>query len=271
MKKIFSILLMMVCVFAFGGGAFAKDKSIKFVQVTDVHYRAGDEDAKTYMKEFTKSVNEIKGLSFVIFTGDNIDTSDMQSLKEFLRLTKSIKAPCYFIIGDHDVARNTGVSKEKYCNTIRRYYWFNPAWTANYKFAKKGFLFVAVDGAKEIIPGPNGYYKANTLAWLEKVLNHNKNKDVVILQHFPLIEPRQIKSHTTYKAEDYLKLLDNHNNVIAVISGHYHLNKEEMRNGVYHISSPALIKEPHYYKLIEIVRSKNMLPMVFTQLREFDL
>ena len=271
MRKFLSSLLIMLCVLAFGGGAFAKDKIIKFVQVTDVHYRSDDEDAKIYIKEFVKNVNEIKGLSFVVFTGDNIDSSDMQSLKEFLRFTKSIKVPCYFIVGDHDVARNSGISKEKYFDTVRQYDWFNPAWTGNYKFAKKGFLFVAVDGAKEIIPGPNGYYKMNTLNWLSKTLNRNKNKDVIILQHFPLVEPRNVKSHTTYKAEDYLNMLDTYNNVIAIVSGHYHTNKEEMRNGIYHISSPAFINEPHYYKLIEIIRSKDMLPMVFTQLREIDL
>ena len=270
MKKFLSGLLILISLVLCGENAFAKDKSIKFVQVTDVHYRSDDKDSKTYLKNFVKSVNGIKGISFVVFTGDNIDTSDMQSLKEFLRITRAVKAPCYFIIGDHDVARNSGVSKEKYFNTIRQYYWFNPAWTGNYKFAKKGFLFVAVDGAKEIIPGPNGYYKMNTLTWLNKILNHNKDKDIVILQHYPLVEPRHVKTHTTYKAEDYLKILDNHNNVVAVISGHYHTNKEEMRNGVYHISSPALVKEPHYYKLIEIIKTKDMLPIVFTQLREFE-
>ena len=58
---------------------------------------------------------------------------------------------------------------------------------------------------------------------------------------------------------------------MAVVSGHYHLNKEDMRNGVYHVSTPAFAEEPHYYKLIEIISTKNFLPMIFTQLRSIDL
>ena len=78
-------------------------------------------------------------------------------------------------------------------------------------------------------------------------------------------------SHKTYMAERYLELLDKHENVIAVVSGHYHTNHEVMRNGVYHISSPAFAEEPHYFKVIEVVDGQNLLPMIFTQLREFDL
>ena len=271
MKKFLTVFILFVVFILCGNTSYAKDKSIKFVQATDVHYRAGDEDAKEYMEGFAKSVNGIKGVSFVVFTGDNIDAADKQSLKEFLRLTKKIKAPCYFILGDHDVSRSSGLSKEDYINTLRGYYWFNPAWSGNYKFGKKGFIFVALDGAKEIIPGPNGYYKIKSLNWLNKTLNHSKGKQVVVLQHFPVVEPKHVKSHMTYKSEDYLKILDAHDNVVAVVSGHYHINKEEMRNGVYHISSPAMVNEPHYYKLIEIVQSKGLFPMVFTQLREFDL
>lgn len=271
MKKFLTGFVLLLCVLLAGSVSYARDKSIKFVQVTDVHYNAGDDDAKAYMKEFAKSVNGIKGLSFVVFTGDNIDTADKQTFKEFLRLTKQIKAPCYFILGDHDVYRNSDLSKEKYFHVLRSYYWFNPAWNGNYKFAKKGFLFIALDGAKEIIPGPNGYYKMKSLNWMNKTLNHNKGKKVVILQHFPVVEPKHVRSHMTYKAEDYLNILDAHDNVVAVVSGHYHMNKEEMRNGVYHISTPAMANEPHYYKLIEIVQQKGLLPMVFTQLREFDL
>lgn len=270
MKKIISCLLVLLGITVFSGCAFAKDKSIKFVQISDVHYISGDEDAQDYLTKFAKSVNNIKGVSFVVFTGDNIDTSDKEALKEFLKLTKKIKAPCYFLVGDHDVSRSTGLTKEKYFNVVRSYYPFNTAWEPSYKFAKKGFLFVAVDGAKEIIPGPNGYYKMNTLTWLNKTLNHNKNKKVVIFQHFPLLVPKNVKSHVTYKAEDYLNLLDKHNNVIAILAGHYHVNKEEMRNGVYHISTPSIIDPPHYYKLIEIVQTKDLLPMVFTQLRDVD-
>ena len=194
----------------------------------------------------------------------------VKNLHSLLKQLKDIDVPCYFVIGNHDVATSS-LNKDKYLDIIRSHNWFYPAWKTNFKFRKNGILFVVVDGAKQIIPGPNGYYKKDTLEWLDKVLAKNTKTPVVILQHFPVVEPKKTRSHSTYKVEDYLAIIDKYDNVIAVVSGHYHMNKEIMRNGVYHVSTPAFAEEPHYYKLIEIVNSKNFLPMIFTQLREADL
>lgn len=271
MRKILSIILLFAALLFTPQGAFAKGKSVKFVQVTDTHYVLENEAAEAWIKQLVKEINRTEGVDFVVFTGDNIDSPDAKSLHSFLRLVGRIRKPCYFVVGNHEVSRNARLDKSKYYDIVRAHNWFSPAWKANYTFKKKGFLFVVMDGAKEIIPGPNGYYRQETLDWLDKVLAKNKDRRVVILQHFPLVEPRKMNSHRTYKAENYLELLDKHENVVAVISGHYHTNSEEMRNGVYHVSSPAFSDEPHYYKVIEIMDDKDLLPMVFTQLREFGL
>lgn len=271
MRRSLSILFMLVAFFTCSQAAFAKGRTVKFVQVSDVHYYQGNEDAEANMKKLAKDINKISGVDFVVFTGDNIDSPDVKSLHEFLSKAGKIKAPTYFVIGNHDVSSNAKLDKSKYLDVIRAHNWFYPAWKPNYAFKKNGVLFVIVDGAKQVIPGPNGYYKKDTLAWLDKVLTKNKKTPVIILQHFPLVEPRKANSHKTYKAEEYLELLDKHENIVAVVSGHYHANAEEMRNGVYHVSTPAFAEAPHYYKVIEVVSSKHFLPMIFTQLREFDL
>ncbi len=248
----------------------ANVKGVKFVQVSDVHYVPNREDANEQIDALTNELNNIKDLDFVIFTGDNIDSPESTYLHELLKRLKYIQAPCYYVLGNHDVATSS-LNKDKYLDIIRYHNWFSPAWRSNYTFKKNGIVFVVVDGAKEIIPGPNGYYKKDTLEWLDKVLTKNRNKPVVIVQHFPVVEPKKTRSHSTYKAEEYLAILDKYENVVAVVSGHYHVNKEVMRNGVYHVSTPSFAEEPHYYKLIEIVNSKNFLPMIFTQLRETEL
>lgn len=271
MRKILSVMLLMLSLLFTAQEAFAKGKNVRFIQVSDTHYSAESENANLWMKELVKEINKTENIDFVVFTGDNINSPDANSLHKFLKIVDGIRKPYYLVIGNHDVSKNNNLDKGKYLDIIRYHNWFSRAWKPNYTFEKKGFLFVVVDGAKEIIPGPNGYYKQETLDWLDKVLTKNSKKRVIILQHFPLVEPRKMKSHRTYKAEEYLDLLDRHENVIAVVSGHYHHNSEEMRNGVYHVSSPAFVEEPHYYKVIEVMDNKNLLPMVFTQLREFDL
>jgi hypothetical protein len=106
-------------------------------------------------------------------------------------------------------------------------------------------------------------------------LNKYSNKNVVIFQHFPVEYPdgvdNSLKSHKTYKIETYQELLTKHNNVLAVVSGHFHVNSENMKNGVYHIATPSLLTMPNSYKIIDIVTTKEFSPIIYTQLREFEV
>lgn len=245
---------------------------IKFVQVADAHYTAsGNPYREEVLKSTIQSINDLKGVSFVVFTGDNINSPKPEDLEKFLNIVDDLKVPYYLVIGNHDVFKGGGLSKEKYFEIVRMtnpFYFFKKP---NYTFKKNGFFFIVVDGAKEVIPGTNGYFKDATLTWLDKKLTEHKDEPIVILQHFPINEPSQIRSHKTVYPEKYFEILDKHENVIAVISGHYHINHEEMRNGVYHITSPTLLRNPPVYKIIDIVTTKEFSPMVYTQLKDVEI
>jgi hypothetical protein len=178
-------------------------------------------------------------------------------------------------LGNHDVYKSGGLSKVRYFEIIRQYKWFSPQRKPNYKFTKNKFNFYIVDGAKEVIPGPVGYYREDTLKWLDKQLTKNAKRPAIIFQHFPLVYPEEkggrVKTHKTYKADEYLEMLNKHDNVLAVISGHFHINAENMQNGVYHISTPSMLNLPHSYKIIDIVTTKEFSPIIYTQLREFEV
>ena len=60
-----SILLLQNTVFA---------GVVKFVQVTDSHFIAKDEYRTEVLKQTVKSINKEKDISFVVFTGDNLDS-----------------------------------------------------------------------------------------------------------------------------------------------------------------------------------------------------
>jgi 3',5'-cyclic AMP phosphodiesterase CpdA len=258
------ILLFFICFFALP--CFAGE--IKFAQVTDVHFTSGSEYKKEVLERTVKDINKQHGLAFVVFTGDNIDSANVQHLKEFIKTANKLNAPYYVVIGNHDVFKNGGLSKEEYIKAIRRHTHSHKPKNPNYVFQKDGFTFIVVDGAKEVIPGPNGYFKEDTLSWLDKELDKYKNRPVVIFQHFPLVEPRPVRSHTTYKADVYLEMLKKHEQVAAVVSGHYHMNSETMLDGIYHINTPSLLAEPHYYKIITIVTTRKFAPMIYTELKE---
>ena len=250
---------------------FAKAKEIRFVQVTDTHYSPDNPYSEKVLKNTIDDINHLNNVSFVVFTGDNINKQNPEYLKRFMRIINKLKAPYYLTLGNHDVFRNNGLSKQQYIDIVKNYNLLYPTKKVNYVFKKKGYVFIVVDGSKEIIPNNNGYYRKDTLEWLDKKLEKYHNKPVVILQHFPLVPPKDIKSYRTYQADVYLDLLKKHHNVIAVIAGHYHINGETMQDGIYHITTPTLLNNPHQYKIIDISTVKGFSSMIYTQLKDVEV
>ena len=196
-------------------------------------------------------------------------------MRTFISIAKRLKIPYYIVVGNHDVYKNKKMSKARYFEILREGNPFYRQRTPNYKFTKNGFVFLTVDGAKEVIPGSIGYYRKDTLDWVDQMLTKNSKNSVIILQHFPVEYPdgveNKLKTHRTYKVEEYQKILEKHTNVLAVLSGHFHVNSENMKNGVYHISSPSIINMPNSYKVIDIITTKDFSPLIYTQLREFEV
>lgn len=273
MKKFLYIFVLIICSIFFNSKALAN--SIKFAQITDVHLTKDSEFSQKVLKSAVEDINKVPGISFVVFTGDNINNPTEENLRTFLSIANNLKMPYYIAIGNDDVYKSKNMSKTRYYNIVRSENPLNFQRSGNYKFKKRGFVFLTVDGAKEVIPGSIGYYREDTLNWLDKTLSKNKKKSVIIFQHFPVEYPQgsenRLKTHKTYKVENYQKILEKHHNVLAVLSGHFHINSETMKDGVYHISSPSLITLPYSYKIIDIVTTKEFSPIIYTQLREFDI
>ena len=62
----------------------------------------------------------------------------------------------------------------------------------------------------------------------------------------------------------YLDVLKKHNNVKAVISGHFSVNKEETVDGIIHISTaPA-----PYYRVIDVLDSTSKNPSIWAEVIE---
>ena len=273
MKRILVLFVFVICSLFLHLDAQAEN--IKFVQITDAHISVNSEYSQKVLKSAIQDINSQPEISFVVFTGDNINSPTEENLRTFASIIKKLKVPYYVGIGNHDVYKNKKMSKVRYYEILREGSLFPKQKSPNYKFTKNGFVFLIVDGAKEVIPGTVGYYRKDTLNWVDQVLTKNDKTSVVICQHFPVIYPdgveSKLKTHRTYKVEEYQEMLSKHHNVLAVLSGHFHTNSENMNDGVYHISSPSLINMPNSYKIIDIVTSKEFSPIIYTQLREFEV
>src|SRR5574344_882214 len=263
MKKYFLTLFLTFLTLLFVNNSVLAAE-IKFAQITDSHYSSTVPFREQVLEAAINDINKQSDISFVIFTGDNIESAKEVNLTGFMKIANKLNKPFYIVIGNHDVFKNSGLSKERYLEIVNECKLKPMPKKPNYVFKKEGFVFIVVDGAKEVIPGTNGYYKEDTLAWLDQQLTKYSKFPVIICQHFPLVPPKDIKSHATYKADTYLDLISKHDNVIAVVAGHYHMNGEKMLNGVYHISSPSLLSDPYSYKIINIVTTKDFSPMIYT-------
>ena len=234
---------------------------MKFLQVTDVHLTQNNTDA---LKNFVDEVNsKYKDIDFVVFTGDNIDKPNESDLGTFLGEIKNLHVKPYVILGNHDVYKAGHLSKDLYMkkvqDTLGHYHSNEP----HFSFVKKDIVFVCPDGTKEVIPGANSYFKETELAWLDKELTKYKNKKVVIIQHYPLLDCK-VKNHGIYNKTEYEKILAKHDNVVAIIGGHYHLNQEEKIGTIYNIVTKNF-SDGKYYKLIEIDTNNDL---IFTHLVE---
>lgn len=274
MKKILSIVISLFISFClFSVKAYAEN--IKFVQVTDSHLSVDSEYSQNVLESAVEDINKLQDVSFVVFTGDNISDPTPENLRKFVDIVSKLNVPYYVAVGNHDVYKSKEMPKTRYYQILREKHLLYPQRSANYKFQKDNFVFLILDGAKEIIPGPSGYYRESTLVWLDKELTKYSDKPVIIFQHFPVEYPEgagsRLRTHKTYRVEDYNEILENHHNVLAIISGHFHMNSETMKNGVYHINSPSLLALPQSYKIIDVVTTKEFSPIIYTQLREFEV
>ncbi len=257
MKKIFGLFFVYLFLCT---TVFAKD--LRFIQITDVRYSQANNSE--ILKQVIKDVNKQKDVDFVVFTGDNIQKPDKQELNNFISAAKKLNKPFYVLIGDKDVNKHKDLSKKDYQRILKKKLHTCKTYDLNYTFEKGGVVFMVVDGAKDVIPGTNGYYKDDVVEWVDKTLSENSKKNVVILQHFPLIPPAENEGYVTFKPQKYLDVIEKHPNVRAVVAGHFGVNKEETVNEVKYISTAPAPS----YRIIDIIDCTSKNPSVWAEVVE---
>ena len=257
MKKFLSLLV----IFLFSVlSAFSAD--MRFIQVDGALYNPIS--SENFNKIIDKINNE-KDIEFIVFTGNNIYKPNKDVLKSFLKDARRIKKPYYMVLGQKDVNKQKELSKQNYIKIVKKKNRAHKNITSpNYAFTKKNLVFIVADGSKEFIPTPIGYYREDVLLWLDDQLDKYHNKNVIILQHYPIVPPAKKETHYTYKADEYLQLLSEHKNVKAVIAGHFNVNKEEIVNEILHIST----KNAPAYRIIDILDYETENPTFWSTLKE---
>lgn len=249
----------------------AEEKPLfRFAQVNDLHVQATEPAVKlpgqqTYERANEKArwvVEAINGLTlgprpdFVVGVGDLIHGESLDRLAPDLRalreIIKPLRCPFYPVVGNHEV-----VQQERSPQYLR------PCCDAfgrdrmDYTFVYGDILFVALNNGGA--PSTEAAKQRNQ--WLREVLAAGRDQPKIILCHIPLIplrgEDTLAKSFgfSSYRDHDpgTLRLVEeNHDTVIAVLSGHLHLTGMRKQQDIYHVSIAGTASYPSDFAVYEV-------------------
>ena len=235
--------------------------SLKFAQVSDVHFYTGENnttfkmiaESPKLLDDAIDQINSTPNVSFVMFTGDQIDKSFEKELSAFLPHTTKLNAPWYFAFGNHDTCIGGYLTPALYMQLVNEY-------NKNYKFEKSYYSFVPQKGYKAIVLDTiirdrltsNGRLGEQQLAWLDNELSNSKKDTVLIFKHVPVIEPYNSPNHRLLDADKMEEILNKYKNPIAVFQGHYHGAKITQRGNILFVSCPALVSYPNAFRMITV-------------------
>jgi len=244
MKKLFKILLQITFIALLFSKCQADE--IKFAFLTDTNI---NRENAIKIQETIKELNSNKNLDFIVFGGNNIRDTHIENLNIFCQLLKKTKKKTFVLLGNQDVLSSSGITKEYYLKKIRKAksrHSKNP----NYIFKIKDYIFIAMDGSKQYFKSTNGYYNNVELNWLDKTLTKYQDKNITILQHFPIIETNSTWLQTA-KLENYYDVISKYKNIKAIVSGHYNINFEGEKQGFYNILTKDYTPNS-IYRIIQI-------------------
>lgn len=263
---------------AFAGFSF-KNMCLKVVQISDSHISDREDTSykllsasKDILKDAIAQVNEIKGVDFVMFTGDMVDQPFVSSYKDFFTILADLNYPSLMAFGNHDRVMCTedsgctdGLTKKEALEIIKkcnRNYIFEDSY---YAFSPKtDYRIIVLDPTIDDEVTSNGYLPQKQLDFLDNEINANQDKVIVIFMHHPALEPFVSEHHQIRNADDFLMILKKYKNPILVATGHYHATKIVQDKNIIHVSSPSLVTYPNAFRLINITNYRDRTVFEFS-------
>lgn len=261
-----SVSILLAGAMLFGLQSWCKTESLKFAQLSDVHFYTGENNTTFKMigrsgellDDAIEQINETPNVAFTMFTGDLIDKSFEKELSAFLPHTKKLNTKWYFAFGNHDTMIGGYLTPQVYINMVKKY---NP----NFTFDKSYYSFVPQKGYKVIVLDDiirdrltsNGKIDDTQLAWLENELDASKKDTVLMFMHIPVLEPYSSPNHRLLNSAQLQEILNKYKNPILVFQGHYHGAKITQKGNILYVSCPALVSYPNAFRMVTVTNYKN--------------
>ena len=267
MKLIKNIILIVIAFFiAINIQNYSLSNTLKFVQLSDIHYTTKKEDttfkalshSKELLEDAISQINSIPNLDMIIITGDLTDSPSVDAVEEVMPYVKQFHTPWYQAFGNHDIAISGKLTKTKYLELLRdnnndftfenSYYSFSP---------KKHFRVIVLDAIIDDRVTGNGFIPEEEMQWLDNELSASKDEVIMIFMHHPIKEPFKSPGHRLNNAQELTNLILKHNKPVAFFTGHYHASKIYQENNILYVCSPSLVTYPNAFRLITVKDNKN--------------
>lgn len=263
----FTVLTFAIIGLIFCMNSFAQNvDELKFVHISDVHYTEELENTPYKLRKNSpelfddaiEQINEIPGVSFVMFGGDLVDRAKESELLGFLEHASKINKPWYFTFGNHDSMLGGYLTPDKYIADIKK---SNPHFKFNrtyYSFSpKSGYKVIVLDSIIRDRLTSNGEISEEQLEWLDKELKSSQKQVVLIFLHIPIVEPIPAEHHKMLNSLDVMNVIGKYKNPIAIFQGHYHVSRIKQVNNLLFVSTPALVSYPNAFREIKITNDND--------------
>lgn len=236
---------------------------IRFAQVSDIHLMPEtgcrcwwmSESPRRQLEAAIAHLNQVPDLRFVVFTGDLVDQADPASFQCFQEILSQLQVPYYLSLGNHDIdtlGRKGRFNRDQFVRWCQDQFPLQlaPTGYVDYSLAPlPGIRLIALDASLGRFPLPQGVLRPAQLHWLSEHLQSVPEEWLILLIHQPpFTSARQMDSVLFRKyrvlTEQALALHDilaSHGRVVAVLSGHLHVPKMYVRDGIPYLTAPPLV------------------------------
>ena len=222
------------------GACVSRRSVIRLAQLSDTHL-VGDGDPLPFGLDSAASlaavVDAFPAPDVAVMTGDLADNGSADAYRRVLALTSGFADELHVVAGNHDdpAAMNQVLGAGVDLGAVR----LSSRWT---------MLLVNSQwlghGAGRLAP--------ETLAALDEALAKTRRRHVVVAMHHPPVSPCDDPYCRITNSAEVLDVLERHQQVRAVLSGHLHRAFDNTRGGIRFLGAPSTCSqlihggEPHF-------------------------
>lgn len=207
---------------------------IRLLQITDTHLFSdhgkdllGIKTVESYDAVIKHASKYAGACAAVLCTGDLSQDHSAQSYLDFSERIKTLKMPCYWLPGNHDMQSvmlpsllREGLAQRK-------------------QIIGEHWQIILLDSQVEGVP--HGYLQTSQLAFLKEKLQEYPDKHTLIAVHHHILPVGStwLDQHILKNNDQFVTLINQFDNVKAVLSGHVHQTFDIVKNGVRYLTSPS--------------------------------